>query len=425
MSVPVTNNAVAGYGVNANHRAYSFGGIDSTLIWSGIQRVAYRYDPSTDAWTDLPPVPDTLGKIASGASTVGDRIYLIGGYHVFSDGSELSSDRVHIFDPTTDTWLPDGAPIPVPIDDHVQAVYRDSLIYVVTGWSNTTNVANVQMYNPALNTWSAGTPVPNTSQYKVFGASGVFVGDTLYYIGGARFGFNFPLGGFVRKGVVDPNDPTQIEWTVWEDSLADRYRGFVAREIACPFDLGYSVPFWAGGSRTSYNYNGLAYNGSGPVAPSPSVLHAEEADGALSSFSDFDIPLMDLRGAAIAYGNGGFSDEQYISRVLLLGGMRQGRRVWGKALRIIPSYEGLPGISAGQLDIRPTVTSGMVRIQPESPAARSPAEIMVVDIHGRVVFQQRVSPPANIDLSGQEPGIYHVVLARDNKRWQGRVVVAR
>ena len=75
-------------------------------------------------------------------------------------------------------------------------VYKDSLIYVVTGWSGSgfsgTNVANVQIYNPANDTWSVGTPVPNTNQYKAFGASGIIVEDTIYYFGGAKIsGFNF------------------------------------------------------------------------------------------------------------------------------------------------------------------------------------------------------------------------------------------
>ena len=43
--------------------------------------------------------------------------------------------------------MPDGADIPKAIDDQVQAVWQDSLIYVITGWSNTTNVVDVQASN--------------------------------------------------------------------------------------------------------------------------------------------------------------------------------------------------------------------------------------------------------------------------------------
>ena len=92
---------------------------------------------------------------------VDDVAYVIGGYHVFADITVRAQ-----FGPGTsvgsghETWLTDGAPIPIPIDDHVQAVWRDSLIYVITGWSNNTNVAAVQIYDPALDQWSVGTPGP-------------------------------------------------------------------------------------------------------------------------------------------------------------------------------------------------------------------------------------------------------------------------
>ena len=114
--------------------------------------------------------PDTLGKVAAGASRVGNIIYIFGGYHVLANGDEISSNKVHRFDVSQNQFISDGAPIPIPIDDHVQAVWKDSLIFVVTGWSNSQNVANVQIYNPSTDTWLAGTSVPNTSHDKVFGA---------------------------------------------------------------------------------------------------------------------------------------------------------------------------------------------------------------------------------------------------------------
>ncbi len=150
---PITNNAVVEGYANGVPYVYTFGGIDSTKLYSGIHLRAYRYNTQTDVWDTLPPLPDTLGKIAAGASRVKDKLYILGGYHVFANGGEASSDKVHIFDPASNRYLADGAPIPVPIDDQVQAVWRDSLIYVVTGWSDTRNVTDVQVYNPATDSW--------------------------------------------------------------------------------------------------------------------------------------------------------------------------------------------------------------------------------------------------------------------------------
>lgn len=199
MPEAVTNNAVTAAAVNDTPFVYSFCGLDNSKIWSGIHLKAWRMNTISGEWQALPPVPDPEGgKIAAAASTVKNRIYVIGGYHVAQNGSETSSNKVHRFDPAANTWLPDGAPLPKAVDDHVQAVWRDSLIYVITGWSNTGNVPDVQIYNPATDAWLSGTPVPNNVNYKVFGGSGVIIGDVIYYCGGAAAGINFPASSYFR-----------------------------------------------------------------------------------------------------------------------------------------------------------------------------------------------------------------------------------
>jgi Kelch motif len=130
----VTNNAVAYANIADTTFIYSFAGLDSTKLWSGIHLKAWRLNLVHQEWQSIPPVPDPMGgKIAAGASTVKNKIYVIGGYHVAQNGSEVSSNKIHRYDPISNTWLSDGAPIPKAIDDHVQAVWRDSLIFVVTG----------------------------------------------------------------------------------------------------------------------------------------------------------------------------------------------------------------------------------------------------------------------------------------------------
>ena len=150
----VSNNAVVAAKSGGASFVYSFTGIDSTKKWSGIHLKSWRFNTMSEVWQQIPPVPDPAGgKIAASASVVKNKIYLIGGYHVAANGDETSSKKTHRFDPETNDWLPDGADIPVAIDDHVQAVWRDSLIFVVTGWSNTANVPNVQIYNPSTDAW--------------------------------------------------------------------------------------------------------------------------------------------------------------------------------------------------------------------------------------------------------------------------------
>ena len=290
MPMPTSNHAFCSAEVNGAWFAYAFGGITTGLTNDNIHRNAFRYDVTNNAWTALPDVPDTLGKIASAASVVGDTAYVIGGYHVL-DGSpfEISSNKVHRLDLTTDTWLPDGAPLPVPIDDQVQAVWRDSLIYVVTGWSNTTNVPNVQVFDPAHNTWSAATPVPNNNSFKAFGACGMIIGDTIWYHGGARIGGNFPAVPDTRRGVIDPQNPLQIAWTsTWAEPTLPLYRGGAF--------VWNGQPHFVGGSSVSYNFDAVAYNGSGIVEPLARIINYDPLSFQWTEANDQPVSVMDLRG---------------------------------------------------------------------------------------------------------------------------------
>ncbi|MFT7588389.1 MAG: hypothetical protein ACI959_000597 [Limisphaerales bacterium] len=321
MPKALANNAVVEGFDGTQYNMYSFLGIDSSKIWSGISLDAFRFDGTS--WSTIAPVPDTLGKIAASASYANGKIYLIGGYHVLSSGAEVSSDRVHIYNPTTESWEADGAPIPIPIDDQVQAVYKDSLIYVITGWSNFGNVAAVQIYDPANDSWQSGTPVSIIGQFRVFGGSGTIIGDTIFYAGGARNGSDFPLSDRLKRGVIDPSDPSQIIWTEQDDINALRYRSG-AVSIS-----GY--PFWFGGAGVSYNFNGIAYNGSGGVDPLNNVVFRDKKDSTLSIYNNAVLPIpeiMDLRGIAK------FDDNN----LFIAGGMLEGQEVTDQVWKIIPAW---------------------------------------------------------------------------------------
>ena len=313
----VSNQAVAYAEVEGNGYVYSFSGIDDTKLYSGIHKKAFKYDIQNDTWSTLPDLPNGNGRIAAGASLVKGKIYVIGGYEVFADGSEISVDLVHVFDPETDTYLADAAPIPVPIDDHIQAVWRDSLIYVVTGWSNTTNVPDVQIFNPSTNSWLAGTPVPNTNTYKVFGSSGTIVGDTIYYTGGVRIvGGSFASSNVIRKGVINPDNPTEITWSYRNAFNATGYR------------MGAAVwndtrPVWIGGSEDAYNFDGISYIFGTGVEPQERILELDPTTDRLEE-NPFNLSIMDIREVA----------QVDPTSVIICGGMAPGQSVANTTYRV-------------------------------------------------------------------------------------------
>ena len=308
MPMPISNNAVVAAQADGVNYVYSFGGIGTGKTHEDIVTDSYRYNTSTDTWGIIPSLPDDP-KIASGASVVKNMIYIIGGYHVAANGTEVSSDKIHRFDPETNDYLEDGASIPVPIDDQVQAVWRDSLIYVVTGWSQDINVIDVQIYNPTTDEWIEGTSLPTSHNFRSFGSSGVILNDTIYYFGGARIGANFPVQANLRKGAINPENPSEIEWT--QSVVNPDFVGY--RMAATVYDQKI---FWIGGSEVTYNYDGIAYDGGGGVPPANRAIVYDTETGEMSSY-DFVYP-MDLRGVAeISDGKkylvGGMENDQTVS----------------------------------------------------------------------------------------------------------------
>lgn len=383
MPFRTANNAVCEAFVNGNEYVYSFGGIDTTKIYSGIHNRSFKFDVSADTWTEIAPLPDTMTKIAAAASYVKGKIYIMGGYSVFANDNEVSSDRVHIYNPETDSYEADGAPIPLAIDDQVQCVYKDSLIFLVTGWSNTSNFPNVQIYDPTLDQWQNGTYVPTLPQFTAFGASGYIVGDTLYYHGGASGG-SFGARRFIRKGYINPNDPTDITWELMGDAPGDP--GY--RAVCSGTD---DRVFWVGGSPTSYNYNGIAYNGSGGVDPSARILHFNPADSLYLDETPQPFGVMDLRGIAKLNNN----------RWIICGGMDTNQVVSNRTFLLESNRLSFPEIAS----------SPFVIIYAQSGVTITSSEeetIELLDISGKVVERFTSEKTIHLLYSGYPKGRYFI-----------------
>lgn len=382
MPFPTSNNAVSEAVINGQEYVYSFGGIDTTKLYSGIHKRCFRYDVSGDSWSEMDTLPTSLSRIAMGASTVKNKIYVIGGYHVYANSNEVSSDEVHIYNPETNQFEAQGTAAPYPIDDHVQCVWRDSLIFVVTGWSNNGNVPYVQIYDPALDSWQTGTSTPNTAFFTAFGASGYILGDTLYYHGGASGG-SFGARKYMRKGLINPQNPTDITWIQIPDAPGDA--GYRA---ACSGTD--NTVFWLGGSAVSYNYNGIAYNGSGGVNPSARALHFNHLNYQYADEVSQPYGVMDLRGIAKFPGN----------RWIICGGMDSSQVVKPRTFLL----------ENQSLEIEEEVPSGFQIHYDEfgiwifTPV---PVAAVLYDNSGRKVERFPADESFRIDFGQYRPGVYY------------------
>jgi len=132
-----------------------------------------RYDPRTDTWETLAPLPQPVR--AATATAVGGAVYVIGGDPEHGDGRE-----VYAYDVARGIWE-DRAPLPAPLINH-SAVALAGKIYVLGGFGGGVEHDDVFVYDPAANRWSKGAPLPEPDH--AFDAV-VFHGE-IWVIGGRR-----------------------------------------------------------------------------------------------------------------------------------------------------------------------------------------------------------------------------------------------
>jgi N-acetylneuraminic acid mutarotase len=178
-----------------NGNVYVMGGI-------GGPTTVHVYEPATDTWTQKASMLHET--VFSSASAVNGRIYVIGGN---SSDSGDSHAFVEEYDPVTDTWI-EKASMPT----HRGALFTsvvDGKIYAIGGtqWEAETNrgsnVAAVEEYDPATDTWTQKTSLA-TSRCL---AGAVTVNGKIYVVGGQTD----PTVG-VLSSVVE-YDPVADTWT--------------------------------------------------------------------------------------------------------------------------------------------------------------------------------------------------------------------
>jgi hypothetical protein len=132
-----------------------------------------RYDPRTDSWTTLAPLPEPTR--AASAASLGGKFYLTGGQRPSREGR-----RVDIYDIRRGAWSR-GALLPVPRFNH-STVALGGKLYVLGGLAGKKERQDVFVYDPKAAHWTRAAPLPRPSH--AFGAV-AFRGE-IWTIGGLR-----------------------------------------------------------------------------------------------------------------------------------------------------------------------------------------------------------------------------------------------
>ncbi|HET8865921.1 MAG TPA: hypothetical protein VFM80_09485 [Gracilimonas sp.] len=324
LPIPISNNAVSSAVVDGNPYLFTFLGLEEGKTFENVSHFSARYDIQNNTWEEIPSVPDEIGRLASTAETVNGQIYIFGGYTVAEDGSEVSTREVFKYDPIANTYE-QVADMLLPVEDAVSLVYQDRYVYLVSGWNNTNNVSNVQIYDTETNSWEHATPYAGP---PVFGHAGGIVGNTMILSDGVQAIVDegeriFKMSPGSIKGEIDSEDPTLINWTrIKQHPGKARYR-MAAVGIESPVEMVVFV----GGTDNPYNYNGIGYNLK-PSFPDSSVLAYRLDTNEWVELGAQPTPSMDHRSIAKS-GN-----EYYI-----IGGMLNGQQITDKVQKFTVEIE--------------------------------------------------------------------------------------
>jgi N-acetylneuraminic acid mutarotase len=158
-----------------NNKIYAFGGFtlpaSGPAAWNPVNN-AWEYDPATDEWKELAPMPTARG--AATAAAAGGKLYVTGGANSLPGVTEngIHPARPHNvvgtveeYDPATNSWRSRRSLL-LPRNHHVTAAAGDKVYVIggrvgsafISGTSN--NVDLVEMYDPAADLWTARARMP-------------------------------------------------------------------------------------------------------------------------------------------------------------------------------------------------------------------------------------------------------------------------
>jgi hypothetical protein len=188
-----------------NNKIYCIGGTIGTDKFLGLNEV---YDTQTDTWTNKTSMPTPRSWLQ--ANTVNDKIYLIGGL------TPTPSDRYgeptginEAYNPETNTWET-KAPMPQPAYWYSSTVVNNRIYVFGAGLT--------QIYDPETDTWTNGTACQQGNKASAAVATtGEHVPVRIYVFGGGQGFYNFLYDNYNR--IYDPANDSWSNGTPLPDAI--------------------------------------------------------------------------------------------------------------------------------------------------------------------------------------------------------------
>jgi len=156
-----------------------------------------RFDPTTNAWSTLAPLPIAVGQATTGAWN--GKVYVAGG---FLGGSDVTN-ALQIYDIATNTWS-SGPNLPTtPGVEAAAGAVVNGKFYVMGGDDFNNGLNTTFIYDTATNTWSTGATLPD-SRTNLYGTTS---NGLIYVFGGVI------LPAFTTTDTLLRYDPVANSWT--------------------------------------------------------------------------------------------------------------------------------------------------------------------------------------------------------------------
>jgi N-acetylneuraminic acid mutarotase len=215
-------------------RFYTMGGIGAN---NTLYNYAEVYDQASNAWFQLPDLPAPVGGLH--AATIGNRIYVAGGYYVLTPQAAIPTNALWAYDTTTNAWDTSLAPMPAALATAAMASVRGKL-YIFGGDNGDSDSNNTTYeYNPATNAWTQKADMPTARENNV----AVTFQDKIYVVGGLRV---TPQGVGPSLKTVEVYDPVANTWTTKAQLRIERASPGIATDGRFIYVYGGMVDFNGG-----------------------------------------------------------------------------------------------------------------------------------------------------------------------------------
>lgn len=160
--------------IGYNGKIYTFGGFEAQN--NSAVSDANMYDPTTNKWTAIAPLPHPLGSVS--VAVLDGAIHLVGGRDVHSVATH------YVYEPATNRYT-ERAPLPVG-RDHMGLVAFDRRLYAIGGRIDTPahNTSYVDLYDSKKDRWGSAAPLPQARSGMAVAA----YQNLIFAIGGEQAG---------------------------------------------------------------------------------------------------------------------------------------------------------------------------------------------------------------------------------------------